>query len=111
MAGTQFQSCETASGDFIDMDKQRHCYVNCLSKKIHLGFPVAGFITSIVVELLQLPISDKDIIDRLKDAALDLTADLHGLFFESWGVSCKDTCKCPMGASKSSCCCAEKGAR
>ncbi len=64
---------------FYTGDSQKHCYVNCMSARIHLGNPMWPAISSVVQEVPQIinSISSRD-RDQLADSADDLMADSYG---------------------------------
>ena len=80
--------------------RKKHCYVNCMSSRIHGFNPVWPGLASVEQEVggLALGLIRGNFKDTLKDSAGDLAADIHGynISFAIWR-SCQKLCEsCPF---------------
>jgi len=79
--------------------RKKHCYVNCMSVRIHLGGATMSTVFSLGQEALNLTqaVPFGNLRSELRDSAGDLAADNFGQFvaFAIW-KSCKELCdQCP----------------
>jgi hypothetical protein len=83
-----------------NQDRQRHCWVNCMSSRIHKGLIVQAIIASIGKEIADIGWSiiwAGDFWNTVQDSAFDMAANFYGMNHAgSLSQSCKSICdKCP----------------
>ena len=99
--GIHYYLMNRAYGLFPDdpEGRKKHCYVNCMSTRIHLGNPVMATGFSVVQEVPTLVRGavNGQFRREIRDSAGDLAADYFGQFvaYAIWR-SCKEICdQCP----------------
>ena len=82
-------------------DKQRHCYVNCVSTRIHVFRPAMAMLFSLGKEAWDLLIDGEEWVSTARDLAANIYGQVQGFAF--W-ETCKDRCNCPLGSTQKDCC-------
>jgi RHS repeat-associated protein len=76
---------------------KKHCYVNCMSMRLHLGNPVIPTIISAAQEVPTILMYEKSFADELSQSYGDMQANFHGqnVAYKVWRW-CEELCKeCP----------------
>jgi hypothetical protein len=61
-----------------DQDRERHCWVNCVSTQVHSMNPVPAIVASILKEIQDLILRKDPLREVIEDSAKDLVADFYG---------------------------------
>jgi RHS repeat-associated protein len=82
----------TFPGRDPEQDRERHCWVNCVSTRLHGFIPIPAFFFSYWKELRDLAFGSS-----LADSIIDAIADLYGMRAAFTLKSCKEVCStCPL---------------
>jgi RHS repeat-associated protein len=82
-------------------DKQRHCYVNCISTRVHIFHSAMAMLFSLGKEAWDLLIDGEGWESTARDMASNIYGQVQGSAF--WDT-CKDRCECPLGSTQKDCC-------